>query len=355
MNQRKQETVYVVPRQLYLHDRVAPVSNRVGEVKNGEKLQVVGHDRRFLKVKKANGVAGWIEEHGVIDSDEYAQFQKLADEHKNDPVVATAVLRDDIYAHVSPGRKTQRFYLLPGNAKVKLLVRASVPKEPLPAPRPISHTETKPGSANAGRPEEPPSPPPVMEDWWLVRDDAGDVGWILANRVDVDVPNSVAQYAEGQRIVAAYVLTTVHDENSDAPNHEVPEYVMLLEPYKSGLPFDFDQVRVFTWSRSHHHYETAFRLRPIAGFLPAKVDQVQSPMKNGGMVPGFSIKIAADENVAIDPNTGIAKPAATRTLNFAMIDTVVKRIGPDLAPIPSAHLPGERKKEHREKKGRRRR
>jgi hypothetical protein len=369
MHTQHKETVWVVARQTYLHDRVAAVSNRVGQVNNGEQLEVLEHGRRFLKVKTPKNEIGWIEQHAVIDQDDYDQFAKLAGQHKNDPVVASAVLRDDVYLHSAPGRDTQRFFLLAGNAKVQLLIRASVEKLPpgvhkAAAPKTDEASSAAAGEPAAGKPTAPqppatpkpaqpkpaapavpaaPEAPPVMEDWWLVKDANGNYGWVLSGRMDVDVPDSVAQYAEGQRIVGAYVLTTVHDENSDLPNHEVPEYVMLLEPMKNGLPFDYDQVRVFTWSRNHHRYETAFRLRPIQGYLPVNITRIPGPTKDGAMVPAFGVKIAADSDVSIDPQTGVARPANLRTINFVLLDTVVKRVGPDMAPIPAMHSADEKK------------
>jgi hypothetical protein len=358
------ETVYVAVRQMYLHDRVAAVSNRVGEVTNGQALDVLEHGRRFLKVKTQKNEVGWIEEHAVIDGATYNDFARLAQQHKGDPVVATAVVRDDVFLHSSPGRATQRFYLLPANAKVQLLARASIAKT-APGAKPVHNAVAANApaarAATAGQPAAPPAPvkiaepvtkpsgsteaaaaadQPVMEDWWLVRDAQSHLGWLLAGRMDVDVPDTVGQYAEGQRIVGAYVLTTIRDSESNAPNHDVPEYVMLLEPPKNGLPYDFDQVRVFTWSVKRHRYETAFRLHPIQGFLPVTINTV--PVK-GGSAPGFSFLLANGGNVSVDAQTGITRPASPRTLNYEMIDTVVKRIGPDLAPIPAMHGTDEKK------------
>jgi hypothetical protein len=351
--------VYVSVRETYLHDRVAPVSNRVCEVVNGQPLEVLKQGRRFLKVKTDKNEIGWIEDRAVIDAKTYDEFVRLAGEHKGDPVAATATLKDELAMHLLPGRETARFYLLAGNTKVQLLARASAPKKaaevfgPLPIPNAAKPAQGGKGAAT-GKPAEPQHPAaatgaegeaPVMEDWWLARDAEGRVGWLLGSRLDVEVPDEVGQYGENQRFVGCWLLTKVTDPEAATPDHQVAEYLTVLAPPHSGLPFDFDQVRVFTWSVKKHRYETAFRLHPIQGYLPVRVTTQTTPSGSPQRVPAFSFLIASGNDVTTDPATGVTRPVAPRTINYEMIDTRVVRIGPDLAAIPMMHESGEKKAE----------
>jgi hypothetical protein len=194
-----------------------------------------------------------------------------------------------------------------------------------------------------------------MEDWWLARDSQGHTGWLLRAGVDVDVPEEIEGFGEGQRFVGCWLLAKVTDAQAPTPGHQASEYLTLMSPPSSGLPFDFDQVRVFTWSLRHHRYETAFRLHPIQGYLPVRVS---SPFTGqamaGSSIPTFSFQIPGGQAVSTDPATGITRPVAPRTVSFQMIDTRVQRIGPDLAPIPTTHEHEGDKKSKVQKPGKKR-
>jgi hypothetical protein len=333
------EWVYVSAQETFLRDHVAAVTNRVAEVANGQRLQVVEHGRRFLKVKTDKNEVGWIEEHAVIDQKIYDAFAGLQSAHVHDPVIVTAVLREDSYLHDEPGRKTDHFYLLPENDKLQLLVRASVAK-PMPPQAPVSLSVEKAitpvkggktGGDAAAAAAPPVPPPPVLEDYWLIRDQKGLVGWVRARALDVDVPDAIAGLAEGQRIVGAYVLKTVNDPDSSFPNGKAPEYIAVLAPYKDGLPYDFDQVRVYTWNVKKHRYETAYRQRNTEGFLPVSVGVDPADAQ----VPVFSWRSAAEGTSTIDPQTGLVHPGQMTADSFRLEGVVVRKVGPpEAAPKP---------------------
>jgi len=321
------EYVYVLAKHVALRDRVAVVSNRVAEVTNGQRLEVLEHGKRFLRVKTDKGETGWIEEHQVVDQGVYDGFEHLKKEHEHDPVVATGILRDEYWLRDAPGRQSNRFLLLPEDDNLQLLARASVPKPQ--ANRPVPVPVSKPGDP----PKPATPPPPELEDYWLIRDSGGHVGWVRGRVMDEDVPDGIAGLGEGQKIIGAYVLRTVHDAEANVPANEVPEYVTVLAPWKDGLPFDFNQVRVFTWNVRKHRYETAYRERNIAGYLPVTVSkQMFGKLEE----PVFSFRVAANDSVGLDPQTGRVKEGDTVTESFHMEGVIVRRIGDAPAKPASA-------------------
>lgn len=372
------EDVYVTAKQAYLRDRIAAVSNRTGEVTNGEKLQVLGHQRRFLKVRTPNGVEGWIEEKLTASQDIADQFDSLKQQHVHDHAVATAVTRDEVYLHLTPGRETMHFFRLPESEPLTLLERASVAKpvapgaaanagRPSAAKLPVRDSGSGQKAAAIAESAEPAGPPqPVMEDWWLVRDKAGQTGWIYARMIDVSEPDALARYAEGQRIVGAYVLTYVADPESNIvsngqPVTRIPEYVTVLSPFKAGLPYDFDQVRVFIWNVKKHRYETAYREHNIAGYLPVKISMQKDPYNKDAhftdALPTFTLRVLpANANLpAPDPVTGLIHPSGLIDDSIRLIGNICRRIAPPNAPPLALLHPNPEPSKENKLKGRRHR
>ena len=348
------EYVYVSAKTSFLRDRLAAVSNRVAQVSNGQRLVALDHARRFFKVRTEKGEIGWIDARAVIDQEGFDKFKDLAASHERDPVIVPGILRDDSYLHNAPGRQTEHYYLFPENTRLQLLARASVPKPGPPQAIPVAKPAKKPpadaGSkspAAAKEPAAPPPPPPVLQDWWLVRDAQGRVGWAWSRMIDVDIPNEISGLAEGQRYVGAYVLRTVDDPESSFPNGKAPEYLALMNSWKEGLPYDFDQIRVFTWNTRRHRYETAFRQRNLQGYLPVTVG---TQLFDKQTEPVFSYKVATGEDVAIDPQTGTAHPAQLQVQTYRMEGVLVKKVEPPSAapqPTPAAAPSAPAKKKHR--------
>ena len=361
----EKQYVYVTAKQTYLRDRVAAVSNRTGTVENGDKLEVLEHGRRFLRVQTAKGELGWIDEKVVATQEIADGFDTLKTEHGKDPAVASAVVRDEVYMHLKPGRDTEKLYRLTEGEKLKLLRRATLQKALPPGQKaPSAPVSPAPSVASPKTPSgkkvpvvEAPAGPP-MEDWWLVRDSQGRTGWLLSRMMDVDAPDSLTRYSEGQRFVGAYILTNVNDPEAPMDDKDVPEYVTVLSPYKAGLPYDFDQVRVFTWNVKKHRYETGFRERNIEGYLPVEIKMALDPYAKGPAAgvaaPTFSYHVLTADapSVVPDPVTGAVAPSKTMVKTYRLEGNLVRRV---IAPGTSAPEPAHPQPVEEKKKAKRRR
>jgi len=371
------EIMYVSAPQANLRDHVATVYNRVGTVKNGDRVEVLERQRRFVRVRTAQKLEGWIELRALVPRETFDQFQQLSNDNRATPVEGHGITRVELNMHVSPGRETDTLYQLVENSKVEMLKRATAlratpeeiaakkaaelaraagetlkqaqkkkpqtslqaaPTHPPSAPElkpappsPSPENQTPPSPANQPAPPEDAMPKP-MDDWWLVRDSQGHTGWVLARMVDLDLPLDVVQYAEGQRILAAFVLNTVQDEAKGT----IPQYLVLLNENRDGIPYDFNQVRVFTWNLKKHRYETGYREHFIMGYFPATVSTEN--FEREGNEPVFTLR-EQNEDGSISPRT------------YRVIGNVVRQV---LAPgevLPhAAHSPDEPRKSAAEKK-----
>lgn len=293
----KKEYEYVTAPEAFLRDRVATVYNKTGALHNGERVLVLERmpSHRFVRVRSPREEEGWIQERYLTDQRTYDQFQRLQEQYKNSPAQAVAETKNQVNLHVSPGRKTEHLYQLNEKEKIDLLEREVADKNAASPSSTQQKTDNKEADSEPASGEEPtsqkPAAAPAPEDWWLIRDSRKRVGWILGRMLYVDVPIEVGQYAEGHRVIGFYVLDQAQDEGKS-----VPEYLLLLSENKDGTPYDYDQVRVFTWNLRRHRYETAYRDAGLTGFLPVTLGKEN--FGGEGELRTFTLRVA-DQNGAM--------------------------------------------------------
>ncbi len=331
----KHEYMYVSAQETSLRDRVATMYNKIGTVHSGDRVEVLEKQRRFLRVRTDSGQEGWIEERSLVPQDIYDAFQKLASDNASQEVQAHGTARSELNMHVTPSREAEHLYQLKDGEKVDILKRATAEKNPPKAA--AAAATSSPKSSATTQPKTPPAmpaeaapapnaskpasgsasvepPKPVMEDWYLVRNSAGHVGWVLLRMIDLDIPLDVAQYAEGQRIMGYFVLNTVQEEDKDSKEvKQVPQYLVLLNEPKDGLPWDFNQIRIFTRNRAKHRYETAYRERNLEGYFPVKTGH-QDFAKEGDL-PTFTIRKKNDDGQMVDVTYKLNGPIVRRVLS----------------------------------------
>jgi hypothetical protein len=136
------------------------------------------------------------------------------------------------------------------------------------------------------------------------------------------IPDDVAQYAEGRRIVSYFPLGVVEDGDQ-----KKTEWLWTTIS-GGGQPYDFDSFRVFVWSLRRRRYETAYIERNIKGYSPVELKDVNFSVGGKGKgqtaankYPGFSL--------CVEKNDG-----RRYRRSFAFLEGVIRFAGEQACEIP---------------------
>lgn len=317
---------FVGPPELKIRSDLPLESSTVAVVRHGEKLEIIGHRRRlFLRVRTARGLEGWTDARQLLSKEDMEELRQLSERARSMPSQGVAITHEELRVHTEPSRGSPSFSILKENDKMDVLAQtlaprtdtaqrkslipppapkqavAKKPKKPPkypPPPRPaaprppsnwleLSQRDAPPESEAEEEEEAPPAPPVAMDYWSLVRLRSGDTGWVLTRRLFMAIPDEVARYAEGRRIVSYFAL-------GEAEGGPSPKYNWLWTTTEGGpQPYDFDSFRVFTWNAKRQRYETAYIERNLKGFSPVLAKQVNYAAgglrSSSASVSGFSV------------------------------------------------------------------
>lgn len=320
---------FVGPGTLGIRQDITLQSPVVATVNHGERLEILQRRRRFVKIRTMGGAEGWTDERLLLSSQEVASLRKLSDQSKSAPSQGVATTYETLNVHTEPDRQSPSYLQVKEGEKVDVIGRrvtphagSAPPRPPPPAPKARTKKQSSKDSKNARQIPPPPMPaapkpprdwrqlsktatepvastpreepkPVPMDDWSLIRNAAGQSGWVLTRRLVMAIPDEVAQYAEGRRITSYLPLGDVRDGQTVKKS-------WVWTTVEHGLqPYDFDSFRVFVWSLRRHRYETGHIERNLKGFFPVLTHPVAAPKARGSkdsgagaeQVPGFSILV----------------------------------------------------------------
>ena len=307
------------PPTLNIRKDIPPQSAIAATARHGERLQILQRHRTVFRVRTAHGAEGWVDERQLLAASDMQNLKHLAQVAAKLPSQGAATPRyGDLRIYTLASRDSPAFVTVKGKDKVDVLAhvvvpRAHIPRAPILQPTPKKVLPKKKGREPAIPPvpmpkppalpadwqdlsktesaeeEEPAEAPPLVnDDWSLVRTADGAAGWTLTRWLEMAIPDEVAQYAEGRRIVSYFPLGTVTDGDQT-------KKIWLWTTTGGGShPYDFDNFRVFIWSVRHHRYETSYIQRNVVGFSPVTLETVTFA---GAQYPGFSVCVEKKDGV----------------------------------------------------------
>jgi len=295
----------------------------VATAKHGERLEIVQHRRRFMKVRTPSGVEGWTEDRLLLSAKEIADLMEVERRARTLPSQGVASTYELLNVHTEPDRFSPSFLQVKAGERVDVIghvIASRTPSQPksLIARRPKTFPSKKRAETRypaLPMPPAPPvpanwlelskTPPEVLQeivsekaqaeralptdDWSLVRNAQGESGWVVTRRLYMAIPDDVAQYAEGHRITSYFALGEVRDGD------QVKHNWVWTTIGGGDHPYDFDSFRVFTWNLRRHRFETAYIQRNVEGYfpvLPAPVEFGAARSRGAASTaryPGFSV------------------------------------------------------------------
>ncbi len=360
---------YVGPATLNLRSDIPMESKKVATVKHGDRLEILQRRRKFFRVRAPSGAEGWANENSLLAAADMAALKDLAARAAKMPSQGAATVYSDLPVHTTTSISAPSFLVIKPSQKVDVLSQLRVPRTdvrrtvlippqpkkaktlpkkreskyplppmPKPPPAPADWLDLSKTDLSKEEPEpEPESGPKVVPSdlWSLVRTASGQSGWVLTRRLTMAIPDEVAQYAEGHRIVSYFPLASVQAEG------EKKSTWLWTTIRGSGQPYDFDSFRVFVWSLRHRRYETAYVQHAVEGYAPVLVKEVEYGGKGvaSAKYPGFSVCV-------------VNRDGAKVRQEFALIGNIVRFAGeapcetpasltsaPASSPLPGAAQP----------------
>jgi SH3-like domain-containing protein len=342
---------FVGPAVLTIRSDIPLESAPVASVKHGERVEIVGRRRRFLRVRTPSGSEGWTDERQLLGASDMADLRDLAGRAAKMPSQGVATTYRDLNVHTQPASGSPSFLRLKEGEKFDvvaqlLATRTPVDRKPLIPPPPKKEPVAKKPKKQPKVPpppmppppalppnwldlsktelEDPPEPEPVVEkvvpsDYWsLIRTSGGQSGWVLTRLISMAIPDEVAQYAEGHRIVTYHNLGSVMDGGEKKP-------IWLWTTISGREAWDYGSFRVFVWSLRRHRYETAYIERNVHGHLPVLLSDVNYSTKGeASKVPGFSMCLE--------------KNGEMKRREYALLGQVVRYAGERPCELPSPAL-----------------
>lgn len=356
---------YAGPALLKIRSDIPLNARVVATVKHGERLEILQQRRRFYRVRTPSGAEGWTDERQLLAREDMQRLNDLAARAQRMPVQGQATTFGELNVHLQPSRQSPSLVQIKESQKVDVLLHTSTPRAESahktllpPAPKKAKTEEKKAPAKESKYPPiplpKPPGPPPnwlelsktdlpedaadasegaaeketpeekavPMDDWSLVRTKAGETGWVLTRRLVMAIPDEVAQYAEGRRIVSYFSLGTVQDGD------QKKETWLWTTVDDGTYPYDFDSFRVFIWSLRRHRYETAYIERNLKGYSPVRLQEVQLASRgkdaDAAEYPGFSICMEK-------------KDGERHRRNYALLANVVRYAGEESCEAPAPH------------------